>query len=105
MLEKSALLDNVSLGWGRIFFLYGPGEKPGRLVSGIISNLLAGRRIETTAGTQIRDFTHVADVAGAFAALCDSDVTGPINIASGHTLCPCTGSFPCWVSLPDARIC
>jgi nucleoside-diphosphate-sugar epimerase len=29
------------------------------------------------------DFLHVEDVAEAFAALCDSDVTGPVNIGSG----------------------
>src|SRR5439155_6296677 len=60
------------------------GEKPGRLVSDIVAGLLRERPVETTAGTQIRDFMHVADVAGAFAALCDSDVRGPVNIASGE---------------------
>ncbi|MES2712597.1 MAG: NAD(P)-dependent oxidoreductase, partial [Pseudomonadota bacterium] len=70
--------------WGRIFFLYGPGEKPGRLVSDTIARLSRGEPVETTAGTQRRDFLHVADVAGALAALVDSDVVGPVNIASGE---------------------
>src|SRR5262249_29298236 len=41
-------------------------------------------RVETTLGQQQRDFLHVADVAAAFAALVDCDVTGAVNIASGH---------------------
>ena len=36
-----------------------------------------------TPGTQVRDFLHVADVAGAFVALLDSPVGGAVNIASG----------------------
>ena len=83
ILAAAARLDNVSLAWGRVFFLYGPGEKRGRLVSDIIAGLLSGQPVQTTAGTQIRDFLHVADVAGAFAALCDTAIEGPINIASG----------------------
>ena len=80
----AARLDEVSLAWGRIFFLYGPGKKRGRLVSDIIAGLLTGQPVETTAGTQIRDFLHVADVAGAFAALCDTAIEGPVNNASGE---------------------
>jgi nucleoside-diphosphate-sugar epimerase len=67
-----------------VFFLYGPGEHPDRLVSSVARRLLAGAEAPTTEGTQVRDFMHVADVAGAFAALVDSDVTGPVNIGSGR---------------------
>lgn len=84
VLASVAALDGVSLAWGRVFFLYGPGEKPHRLVSDTIRELLRGRPMETTAGLQKRDFMHVADVAGAFAALCDSDAQGAFNIASGE---------------------
>lgn len=74
----------LELAWGRIFFLYGPGEAPGRLVPAVARALLAGEPAETTAGTQVRDFLHVTDVAAAFAALLDSDVGGPVNVASGE---------------------
>jgi nucleoside-diphosphate-sugar epimerase len=72
------------LAWGRIFFLYGPGEAPGRLVPAVARKLLVGEPAETTAGTQIRDFLHVRDVGAAFAALLDADVRGPVNVASGE---------------------
>jgi nucleoside-diphosphate-sugar epimerase len=75
---------DVSLAWGRIFFLYGPGEPTGRLVSSVVQSLLAGEEVATTDGHQRRDFLHVADVAGAFATLLDSPLTGALNIASGE---------------------
>jgi len=84
ILAAAAALDGASLAWGRVFFLYGPGEKPGRLVSDTVARLLRGEAIDTTEGTQRRDFLHVADVAGALAALADSEVAGPVNIASGE---------------------
>jgi len=74
----------LSLAWGRIFFLYGPGEDVRRLVAGVARALVAGERAPTSAGTQRRDFLHVDDVAGAFAALLDSEVAGAVNVASGE---------------------
>jgi len=73
----------LELAWGRIFFLYGPGEAPDRLLPSVARALLAGHEAPTTAGEQVRDFLHVDDVAGAFVALLGSDVTGAVNIASG----------------------
>jgi len=74
----------VSLAWGRIFFLYGPGEEPGRLVSDVARGLLRGEDVPTTEGLQRRDFMHVRDVAGAMVALLLSQVDGAVNIASGE---------------------
>ena len=76
------------LAWGRIFFVYGPGEPEGRLVPSVGRALLAGRRVPTTRGDQVRDFMHVEDVAAAFAALADADATGAVNVASGDPV-PC----------------
>lgn len=84
LLEAAAGELEIELAWGRVFFLYGPGEAPGRLVAAVARALLAGRRAATGDGTQIRDLLHVADVAGAFAALLDSPVTGAVNIGSGE---------------------
>jgi nucleoside-diphosphate-sugar epimerase len=74
-----------SFAGGRIFFAYGPNEDPRRLVPQVARTLLAGERAAVSEGTQVRDFMHAADVAGAMCALLDSDdVTGPVNIASGE---------------------
>lgn len=73
----------ISTAWGRIFFLYGPAEHPSRLVASVVRALLAGRPAPCSHGRQVRDFLHARDVASAFVALLDSQVVGPVNIASG----------------------
>lgn len=73
----------VSIAWGRVFWLYGPGEARNRLVSDVAAALAKGIPVETTNGHQQRDFLHVEDVAGAFVAAMHSDYRGPFNIGSG----------------------
>ncbi|GJD36456.1 NAD-dependent epimerase/dehydratase family protein [Methylobacterium aerolatum] len=73
----------LSVAWGRVFWLYGPGEARNRLVSDVASALALRQPVETTEGLQQRDFLHVADVAGAFVAALASDHRGPFNIGSG----------------------
>ncbi len=75
-----------SLAWGRIFWLYGPGEARGRLVSDVAAALMEGRPAEVGEGWQERDFLHVDDVAGAFVAALKSDWQGPFNIGAGKTV-------------------
>jgi len=84
LLEAAADPLGIEFAWGRVFFLYGPDEAPGRLVAAVARALVAGERAQTGDGTQIRDFMHVADVAAAFAALLDSPVTGAVNIGGGE---------------------
>ena len=74
----------LSGAWGRIFFLYGPGEHRPKLVASVVSSLLQGQAARCTHGNQVRDFLHVEDVASAFVALLDSKVEGAVNIASGN---------------------
>lgn len=85
-LEAFAEQSGMSLGWGRVFFLYGPYEPAGKFVAYVINELLAGRKALLSHGEQVRDFLYVQDVADAFAALLDSDVRGPVNIASGEAV-------------------
>ncbi len=86
LLEKASVQTSVSLAWGRVFFLYGPHEAPGRLISGTVAALLSGVEAHCTEGTQQRDYMHVADAARAFVSVLDSDYIGPVNIASGTCL-------------------
>ena len=82
-LETFASIRGISWAWGRVFHLYGPGEHPQRLAASVIHALRRGEPANCSAGEQLRDFLHVADLAAAFAALLDSAVQGPVNIASG----------------------
>ena len=86
LLEKAAPVLGCAFAWGRVFFPFGPGEKPDRLLSSLFDGIAAGRTVDFSAGTQQRDFIHVDDVAEAFVRLLDSDVEGPVNIASGETV-------------------
>jgi len=76
--------NGMSGAWGRVFLLYGPYENPARLVPSVIRSLLKGEEAKCTHGRQIRDIMHVEDVASALAALLDSEVEDPVNIASGR---------------------
>jgi nucleoside-diphosphate-sugar epimerase len=84
--EGLAAERGFSFSWGRIFFVYGPHEQPGRLVSQVAEALVRGEPAPTSEGNQRRDFLHARDVAAAFVALLDSDVTGAVNIGSGSAV-------------------
>ncbi len=47
----------------RLFTVYGPGEHPGRLLPSLLDTARSGYALCLTAGSQVRDFTYVADVA------------------------------------------
>ena len=84
ILSKAAEKDGISLAWGRLFFLFGEGEKPGRLVRDAVDKLLSNEPFATTSGTQVRDFMNVKNAGEAFAALCDHNASGAFNIGSGR---------------------
>jgi len=73
----------LSAAWGRLFFLYGPHEPAERLVASVVQSILREEPARSSHGQQIRDFLYVQDAADALVALLDSDVLGPVNIASG----------------------
>lgn len=83
-LEGYADRTGLSSAWARLFFLYGPHERPDRLVPSVIRSLLRGEPARCSHGLQIRDYLHVEDVADGVVRLLDSDVTGAMNIASGR---------------------
>lgn len=86
LLTSAAPELGLSLGWGRIFFPYGPGDRPERLLGSVTAALREGRAAEFSHGTQERDFIHVADVAGALLALSASDLEGPVNLGTGQAV-------------------
>jgi nucleoside-diphosphate-sugar epimerase len=81
--QSYALQTGISAAWGRIFFLYGPEENPNRLIPSILHPILEGKPACCRSGDHVRDLLHVHDVASAFVALLQSEVTGPVNIGSG----------------------
>lgn len=70
--------------WGRIFFVYGAGEKPKRLMPSIITGLAAGHEVTCSYDCLVRDYIYVKDVAGAICHCLFSEYTGMVNIAGGR---------------------
>ncbi|MCA3310898.1 MAG: NAD-dependent epimerase/dehydratase family protein [Roseomonas sp.] len=71
------------VAWARLFHLFGPAENPARLVPSIMLALREGREAQCASGRPVRDFISTQNAAAAITALATSQVTGPVNIASG----------------------
>lgn len=82
-LEATLPDAGVSFLWARLFYLYGRGEDPRRLVAALHENLSAGRPLELSYGTQIRDFMDIDDAAALLVQDALSGRTGITNICSG----------------------
>ena len=76
-------LGGLGVAWARIFFVYGPGEHPRRLVASTIRAVLAGQTASCRYGGHVRDYLHVDDLGSALAALVAGDVEGAVNVGSG----------------------
>lgn len=76
--------EHVSFAWARLFHLWGEGEHPARLAPSILTPIAAGQHALVRHGQLIRDLMPVARAGVALARLLASDLTGPVNIASGR---------------------
>ncbi len=76
--------NGISFAWGRIFNLFGSGEAPTRLTGSIIKNISEGRKTLIKSRSIIRDYIYSKDVAAAFAAILDSEVSGAVNVCTGR---------------------
>lgn len=74
----------LEFAWARIFFVYGPGDRAGRLVPSMIEQFAAGKEAGPTYGGLKRDYIHVDDLAGQIVRIATSDVTGAINTGTGQ---------------------
>lgn len=82
----SAFAEQVglSLGWARLFLLYGPAESSARLVPHLIHSLKSRQPVKLGSGHRVRDFMDARDAGAALAAFLTSEVNGPVNVASGQ---------------------
>lgn len=74
----------------RLFNVYGAGEPLPRLIPTIIDSARAGRSVELSACTQVRDYVYVEDVARLFwLALVEAPSVGAariVNVGSGQPM-------------------
>ena len=70
--------------WARVFFVYGPGDRAGRLIPGMIERFVRGEAAGPTYGGLRRDYVHVDDLAGQIVRIATSGLRGAINTGTGE---------------------
>lgn len=82
--------DRLAITVLRLFSIYGPGERPPRLIPYVIEQALRGEAAELTPGDQVRDYTFIGDIPqGFWHALAVSPRPGSfriLNVGSGRTV-------------------
>lgn len=84
MLESLATEGDVLWTWFRVFYCYGEGEHPDRIVSWIMRKLAAGESVEVKTPDSVKDYIHVDDVASAILWCLEKKIPGSINVACGQ---------------------
>jgi len=74
----------MTVACAHVFSVFGPWEDERRAVPSIIRSLLRGDPVDVSAGDQLRDYVHVADVAAAFVTILEHDVGGSIDVCTGE---------------------
>ncbi len=77
-------LRNAELAWARIFYPYGEGEHPARLVSSLIAKLRRGEPVSLKTPRSTKDYIHADDVGNALLAVVEQRFSGTINIGTGE---------------------
>lgn len=74
---------DMKFKWPRIFNLYGPNEKPQRLMPSVINSCLKGEDVKVSDCLKFQDYLHVEDTAKGIVEVFESDIQGAVNICSG----------------------
>lgn len=61
--RQMAESNQVGISYNRLFHVYGPGEASNRFWPSLREAAISGKDFDMTFGEQIRDFTHVEDMA------------------------------------------
>ncbi|MFA5786447.1 MAG: NAD-dependent epimerase/dehydratase family protein [Actinomycetota bacterium] len=78
--------SGLSAACAHLFYLYGPGEDPRRVIPSVALALLRGEQVGVTAGDQIRDYLYVTDVASGLCAVLESDLSGGVDVCAARGL-------------------
>ena len=85
LLERISLATGATYGWGRVFFSYGPGQRPTSLLPVARTAALEGEHLALKSPNLLQDFIHVDDVAQALKAMLETEMeSGIYNIGSGE---------------------
>ena len=78
--------NNIDFKWPRIFNLYGPAEKPQRLMPSVINSCLKGEDVKVSDCLKFQDYLHVEDTARGIVDVFEADIQGAVNICSGKPM-------------------
>lgn len=85
-LEAYCGKNNVSYAWFRIFYVYGPGQRPGALLPSILSGLKQGQLPDIRTPCDANDYIYIDDVVEAFRlAVHHPFKSGIYNLGSGES--------------------
>ncbi|MDA9178357.1 NAD(P)-dependent oxidoreductase [Amylibacter sp.] len=83
-LEINCPKYGITLGWFRIFYVYGPGQRQASLVPMILTSLKTNTPFSLRAPNNANDFIFVDDVAKLFSSAINIDFpSGIYNLGSG----------------------
>ncbi len=83
--ESICAVSGSRFGWGRLFFVYGPGQRPATLIPSCYRSFKQGVAPKISNPLAVNDFIHVADVVAAIRTLVEADdAAGIYNIGSGR---------------------
>lgn len=84
-LEEYCKLHSFDYVWARLFFPYGPGEPPTKLIPSVLNALALASPVICTHPQQLRDYIHAKDAAIALVHLLNQkQICGVFNIGSGQ---------------------
>ena len=85
--QSICAVSGSRFGWGRLFFVYGPGQRPASLIPSCYRSFKQGLAPKISNPLAINDFVHVTDVAAAICRLVEADdAAGIFNIGSGRPI-------------------
>jgi nucleoside-diphosphate-sugar epimerase len=83
---KRELFESLAgdFAWARVFFVYGPGDRAGRLIPGMLESFARGERAGPRFGGLRRDYIHVDDLARQVVRIANSNAQGPLDVGTGE---------------------
>ncbi len=76
--------NEIDFKWARVFNLYGPNEKPQRLMPAVINSCLKGEDVKVSDCLKFQDYLYVSDTVEGILTVFESDIQGAVNICSGQ---------------------
>lgn len=83
--ERLCRAYGIQFSWLRLFYAYGPGDDPARLIPNVIETLLRGEKPALSPGEQQWDYLYISDLVEALFWVATSPAAqGVFNVGSGQ---------------------